>query len=266
MFFSFFKKRRRRKLLAEPFPEAWLDILQTNVGLYALLPPNLQEKLRDTLRIFIAEKDWEGCRGLEMTDEVKVTVAALASILLLGQEGFYFDNVQTILVYPAGYKARRRQGLGGGVYIESTNALLGEANHYTGPITLSWNQILLAAREPGHGENLVFHEFAHKIDMLTGYVDGTPPMPAELLERWEPVMRREYRRLVHAAEWGRKSFLDPYGATDEAEFFAVTTEAFFDDPLGLRADHPALYRLFSELYAVDPAAWFGGGDTDGEEG
>lgn len=257
MLFSWLKKRRRRKLLAEPFPPGWVAVLERNVALYSMLPAPLQEKMRQIVRVFLAEKDWEGCRGLEMTPEVQVTIAALASVLILGQDDFFFDNVQTILVYPRGYKARRRHGLSGSAYIEATEEMLGEAD-YNGPIILAWSEVQAAAREPGHGENLVFHEFAHKVDMLSGDADGTPPMPLELRGRWQQIVKEEYEELTRAVEWHRESFLDPYGATSECEFFAVTTEAFFDNPVELRENHPELYALFADFYRLEPARWFEG--------
>jgi Mlc titration factor MtfA (ptsG expression regulator) len=259
MFFSWLRKRRRRRILAEPFPDEWRGVLESNVVHYGLLPPELQEKLRGIIQVLVAEKDWAGCRGLAMTVEIKVTLAALAGILILGQDDFYFDNVLTVLVYPSGYRARRRHGLGGEAFIEGMEELEGEADP-NGPITLSWNSTLEAARQPGYGSNLVFHEFAHKVDMLAGEATGKPPMPRALEERWDAVMPRAYRNLVRAVEQRRKSFLDPYGATNEAEFFAVVTEAFFDDPLGLRAGHAELYEVFRELYRLDPATWFESGD------
>lgn len=257
MLFSWLRKRRRRKLLAEPFPQGWLQILHDDVGHYRLLPEHLQRKLRDTLRILVAEMDWEGVGGLEITDRVRVTIAAVASLLLLGQENFYFENVQSVLVTPAGYKSRRRYPLAGGAEIVATEELEGEAD-YNGPIKIAWPIALSAAHEPGYGENLVLHEFAHKIDMLSGTIDGTPPMPTKLLERWEPIMKEGYEELMQSVEWDRETFLDPYGATDEAEFFAVVTEAFFDDPRGLKEHHPELYQLFSDFYCLDPAEWFEG--------
>jgi len=255
MLFTWLKNRRRRKLLAEPFPVEWAEALQENVGHYALLPAALQERLRDIVRILIAEKEWVAARGLTLSDEMRVTVAAMAGILLLGQENFYFENVPTILLTPTGYKARRRHFLGGEASLVSDEELLGEAN-YAGHITVSWADALHAAREPGHGENLVFHEFAHKIDMLSGYADGTPPMPVKLMRRWQPLMKEEFEELIQAVEWDRETFLDSYGATDEGEFFAVLTEAFFDNPLGLRVHHAELYRLFVDFYGVNPAEWF----------
>jgi MtfA peptidase len=255
MLFAWLKKRRRRKILADPFPPAWQATLHDRVGHYAVLNNAERQKLRDAVQILIAEKDWEGCRGLELTDEIRVTIAALAAILILGFDDFYFDNVQTILVYPEEYVARQEHAIGGGLAMEEDSERLGEAQ-YRGPVILSWNTIHENARRPGYGENLVFHEFAHQLDMLNGAFDGTPNLPsAGLAERWAKIMDVEYRRLQRAERRHRDTLLDPYGATNPAEFFAVTTECFFDAPQAMDAEYPALYELFRDYYRQDPAKW-----------
>ncbi len=255
MLFSWLKKRRRRNLLAIPFPEAWLTILREHVGHYGLLADAEQQKLRDAVQIMIAEKDWEGCRGLELTDEVRVTIAALAAILILGFDDFYFDNVTTILVYPNEYVAKEERAIGGGATLEEESDRLGEA-HYRGPVILSWKEIHENALAPGYGSNLVFHEFAHQLDMLNGAVDGTPNLPtSELAERWAKSMDDEYRRLQRAERRHRETLLDPYGATNPAEFFAVAVECFFDSPRAMQAEYPPLYALFRDYFRQDPAAW-----------
>ncbi len=255
MLFSWWKNRRRRRILAETFPSAWLEILRTEVGHYHVLSQPDCAKLRDTIQIFIAEKDWEGCRGLEITDTVRVTVAALASVLILGLHDFYFENVQTILVYPSEYVVKQKHAIVGDLALHEESERLGEA-HSNGPIILSWDEVQANAREPGFGENLVFHEFAHKLDMRNGEFDGTPDMPTrDLAERWSRIMNDEFRRLQRAERNGRKTLIDPYGASDPAEFFAVVTECYFDAPQAMRAEHPVLYNLFREYYQQDPAAW-----------
>ncbi len=255
MLFAWLKRRRRRQLLAEPFPEAWMTTLNEVVGHYALLTESDQRKLRDITRILIAEKDWEGCRGLVLTDEIRVTVAALASILILGVDGFFFDNVQTLLVYPNAYVVKEERVIEGGATLEEESDRLGEA-HYNGPILLSWAEIRANAIEPGFGQNLVFHEFAHKLDMLNGAFDGTPKLPSrELADRWARIMDREYRALQKAERRRQETLLDPYGATDPAEFFAVATECFFDSPRAMRSEYPELYQLFCDYFCQDPAGW-----------
>ena len=255
MLFAWLKARRRRKILSDPFPPAWLTILRDEVRHYELLPEAGQTKLRDAVQILIAEKEWEGCRGQEVTDEVRVTVAALACILILGFDNFYFDNVKTILVYPDEFVVKQETALAGGATLEEESDRLGEA-HGRGPTIIAWAEVRDNALRPGHGLNLVFHEFAHQLDMLNGAFDGTPDLPTrELRDRWAELMNIEYRRLQRAEQRGRRTLLDPYGATDPAEFFAVTTECFFDAPHAMREEHPELYALFRDYYRQDPAAW-----------
>jgi Mlc titration factor MtfA (ptsG expression regulator) len=255
MLFSWLKKRRRRHLLAEAFPDAWLSTLQDRVGHYRVISDADQHKLCDAARILIAEKDWEGCRGLELTDDMRVTIAALAGILILGLSDYYFDNVQTILVYPNAYVVKEERAFAGGATIEGDSDRLGEA-HYRGPVILSWEETLANALQPGYGSNLVFHEFAHQLDMLNGAIDGTPNLQTNhLAERWARVMNREYRRLQAAESRGTETLLDPYGANDPAEFFAVATECFFDAPREMSREYPELYELFREYFHQDPATW-----------
>jgi Mlc titration factor MtfA (ptsG expression regulator) len=255
MLFSWLRNRRRRSLLAEPFPATWLTTLHEHVGHYELLPASAQKKLRDAVQIMTAEKEWEGCRGLELTDDMRVTIAALAAILILGFDDFYFDNVATILVYPNEYVVKEERALAGGATLEGESDRLGEA-HYRGPIILSWSEICQNALAPGYGQNLAFHEFAHQLDMLNGAFDGTPSLPNdELAQRWADLMDKEFRRLQAAERRGRDTLLDPYGATDPAEFFAVVTECFFDAPRAMQREYPPLYQLFRDYYRQDPATW-----------
>jgi Mlc titration factor MtfA (ptsG expression regulator) len=254
MLFSWLRRRRRRKILARPFPPEWLGYLRKNVAHYQYLSEAEQAKLRDDLRIFIAEKYWEGCGGLHMTDEIKVTIAAQACLLLLNLEHNYYDRVLTILVYPHGYQVRGPEGGLGGAILEGTTDRLGEA-HYRGPVILAWDEVLADGRHPNRGQNLVFHEFAHQLDMLDGVIDGTPPLrDRNQARRWHDIMTTEYQRLIRASEQGRATLLDKYGTTDEAEFFAVATECFFDRPTAMAQRHPQLYDLLREYYRQDPAA------------
>jgi Mlc titration factor MtfA (ptsG expression regulator) len=252
MIFSWLQRKRRRALLASSFPDAWQTYLTQNVAHYTFLSTSEQAKLRDDLRIFITEKHWEGCGGLVMTDEIQVTIAALASILTLGFEDEHFERVQSVLVYPEAYVVPVDQPIGSHVTLQMLQDRLGEA-HYRGPVILSWNEVLAAAREPGLGTNIVFHEFAHQLDMLDGLVNGTPVLTSDdLADRWRRVMGREFE--AHRHNRHRNSLLDPYGATSEAEFFAVATECFFDRPPDLRHEHQDLYALLRDYFNQDPAA------------
>ncbi len=203
-----------------------------------------------TLRVIVAEKNWEGCGGLEITDEIKVVIAAQAALLLIGIEHDHHRRARTILVYPSTYKVPRREGEGIG---GDSSHVAGQA-WYRGPIILSWDAVEHGAWDPKDGHNLVFHEFAHKLDMLDGYVNGTP----ELHERedyriWAKIMTEEYRALRDGSGKSRAQVLDRYGATNEAEFFAVATESFFEKSLQMEKRHPDLYALLRDYYRQDPA-------------
>jgi Mlc titration factor MtfA (ptsG expression regulator) len=256
MILSWLKQRRRSKLLAEPFPAQWRDYLNRNVAHYRYLTAREQARLREDVRIFVAEKHWEGCGGLVLTDEIKVTIAGQACLLVLGMEHNYFDRVASILVYPAGYVDPREAAGADGQVHAGGEARLGEA-WYRGPVILSWADVRAEGRDPSQGHNLVFHEFAHQLDMLDGVINGTPPLGSpEERARWREVMTAEYRRLIEACGAGRATLLDQYGATNEAEFFAVATECFFDRPAAMKQRHPQLYDLLRDYYHQDPAARF----------
>jgi Mlc titration factor MtfA (ptsG expression regulator) len=253
MIFPWLRSRRRRRILSQPFPAEWLHYLEENVVHYRFLSEGEKKKLRDDLRIVIAEKNWEGCGGLVMSDEIKVTIAAMACLLVIGMEHNYFDRVQSILVYPSAYVAPDVPERGSGIVDEVGQVRLGEA-WYRGPVVLAWDDVRAAGRIPHRGRNVVFHEFAHQLDMLDGVIDGTPPLEREEdVRRWHDVMTAEYDRLIRKAERGQTTLLDTYGATNEAEFFAVATECFFQRPTELAERHPRLYELLRDYFRQDPA-------------
>ena len=248
--FGWWKERRRRKLRTAPFPEAWLAHLEANVRHYGHLPPAQRARLREDLLVFVPEKTWVGCGGLEITDEIRVTVAGQACLLLLGaDEHHYFDAVKSILVYPDAF---RGQAADDDAYDGPT---FGEA-WSRGPVVLSWRHVRHGGEDPADGLNVVLHEFAHQLDALSGDLEGTPPLPHDALQRWRDVAERAYLRLVDQTEQGAVTLLDQYGATNRAEFFAVATECFFERPGAMSRQHPDLYDLFSEFYRLDPRAWF----------
>jgi MtfA peptidase len=252
MLFSWLKSNRRRTLLAEPFPSEWLSYLHKNVLHYSWLSEAEQARLRDDLRVFSAEKHWEGCGGLEINDEMKVTVAAHACLLILGLNIDCYNRVPTILIYPSGFQIPSKYD-GTDVIFEG-DAAIGQAV-YRGPVILSWEDVLAEGRDPGGGRNVVFHEFAHELDMLNGSIDGTPLLETdELTQRWQQVMTREFERLIAASDRGQATLLDDYGATNEGEFFAVATECFFNQPVEMQRRHRRLYELLREYYRQDPAA------------
>jgi len=253
------RERRRNKIREEPFPGEWLEILEKNVPHYASLSPDEQAKLRGDLRIFIVEKYWEGCAGLALTDEILVTVSAQACLLSLHLDNDYYPDVRSLFIYPHGYLAEQRSVGPAGVVTEGRIHRLGEA-WSTGPVVLSWDDARDGSLNPRDGRNVVFHEFAHQLDMADRRSDGMPRLPDdEAYRRWIDVVTAEYEALVRRSAAGRASVLDEYGVESYAEFFAVATEAFFERPLPLRARHQRLYELLRDYYQQDPAARMGMG-------
>ena len=252
LMFNWFRDRRRRRLLAERFPRDWLDILARNVPYYAWLPAAKQEQLRDDLRIFIAERQWFGCADLQITDEMRVTIAAQACLLTLNlRPKYYYERIKSVLVHPGPYRRAPRKWSG---FIDGA-VLLGEAWHRS-PIVLAWQSVLDGAADPHDGDNVVFHEFAHHLDGLDGDVNGTPPLDSrEQYRAWDAVTLAEYQRLVRAAREGKPSFLREYGATNQAEFFAVATESFFERGPAMLRELPELYGILRDFYQQETAKW-----------
>lgn len=250
--FGFFKRRRRDRLRAAPFPAAWLEIIEKNFPFYRGLPEADRRELQGHIRVFLAEKTFEGCGGLEITEEIRVTVAAQACLLLLHRETDYYPRLYSILVYPGAYMVRAVESLGGGFVLEGDQGRLGEAWR-DGVVVLAWDAVQAGAADMGDGENLVLHEFAHQLDHEDGSGDGAPILPRRSrYVAWARVLGAEYERLRQDSRRGRKSVLDEYGATKPAEFFAVATECFFEKPAQMRKKHPELYEELKEFYQQDP--------------
>jgi MtfA peptidase len=251
--FGLFKQRRRNRLRAAPFPLDWLTIIEKNVRFYACLPEADRLELRGLIQVFLAEKVFEGCGGLVLTDEIKVTIAAQACLLLLHRDTDIYPKLATVLVYPSAYIAKTIKPIGSGLALEGENVNLGES-WTNGIVVLSWDEIRAGASDFQDGRNLVLHEFAHQLDREDGAVDGTPL----LVERsqyvvWARVLNAEFERLKRESWMGRPTVLDEYGATDHAEFFAVATECFFEKPRVLEKRHPELYAELRSFYRQDPA-------------
>jgi MtfA peptidase len=255
LIFTWFKNRRRQKLQQQPFAPAWQELLERHVPHFDLLSEQEQSRLRGLVQVFVIEKNWEGCKGLEVTDEMKVTIAGQACLLLLGIEHDYYCNVQSIVIFPRQFVSMEKQNLDEfGVVHESNAASLGEAWE-NGPIILSWADSVAGGRNPNDGLNVVLHEFAHKLDLRNGIVNGLPPLDdRRQYARWAEVMRREYDTLVHRSQRRKATLLDDYGATNPGEFFAVSVECFFEKATQMRERHPDLYNVLSDYFNQDPAA------------
>lgn len=246
--FTWLKNRRRRRILAQPMPESWRQFLHKNVGWYALLTEPEKAKLERDLRVFLAEKHWEGCGGLKLTVEMQVTISGQACMLALAWTDYHFERVQTILVYPSAYRTKPN-----GADLDQPSIRSGEVLS-GGPVVLSWRDSLVDARGARDGRNVVLHEFAHVLDMENGAVDGVPLLDSLDQERaFHAVIHKELDALRRAVDQRRPTLLDPYGASNPSEFFAVATEAFFELAPLVRQRHPELYRLLADYYQQDPA-------------
>ena len=250
MVFSWLRNQRRMGLLSEPFPSGWRTFLQDNIRHYEHLDPRRRTTIEQVVQVLVAEKNWVGGAGFNVTDEMKITVAGQAAILVLGLEvPYYFDDVLSIIIYQGPYRNPMRPGFIPGA------TLRGEA-WYRGPIVLSWRDVLESGRNLSGGHNLVFHEFAHYLDGLDGEVDGDPPLAGrEQEQNWYRVTEAEYLRLVGHARRDEVALLDHYGATNRAEFFAVATECFFEQPQAMQREHEELYAALREFFRQDPARW-----------
>ena len=248
-----FKKRRRNRLANQQFPGEWQAIVERNVPFYKRLTAKDKKELQRHILIFIGEKRFEGCGGLEITDEIKVTIAAQACILLLHRKTDYYPGLSTILVYPQAYVARKTKYLAGGVVVEGPDIRLGESWH-RGSVVLSWDDVRRSATDIHDGHNVVFHEFAHQLDSSGAKRDGTPVLrDRSSYIAWARILQKDYKKLRRDVSYNRATLLNKYGATNPAEFFAVVTECFFEQPKELHKLHPELYAELKHFYQQDPA-------------
>lgn len=234
-------------------PDDWEAILQRSVAHWSLLDDDEREALGELTAGFLASKRFEAAQGFELTDEIRTVIAAQACLLLLGLDlGLRaYHDVRTIIVHPTTMTFRQEWHEGGAMVSEADLDLLGETSLY-GPVVIAWDAARRDARHPTRGHNVVLHEFAHKLDLLDAVVDGTPPLPdAAARNRWIEVCTNELQ-LLREGRGGH--LLDPYGATDPGEFFAVATEIFFSRPLDTEAEKPELYEVLRDFYRQDPAA------------
>ncbi len=256
MFFGWLKKRKAQEALSRPFPGDWVGFLEKNMVSWAFLSEAEQDHLKKMVQVFVAEKHWEGCGGLEMSEEIQVTIAGQACLLILELTHDLYRRVQSILVYPATVVTPEESFdalAHGHSFTRSSVPILGQA-FMRGPVVLVWDAVKRGGRDPKDGKNVVYHEFAHKLDMLDGSIDGTPVLDKGQYERWAKICSEAFNKLRLRAEAGKKSFLDDYGAIDEGEFFAVATEYFFERPKAMKRHESQLYDVLRDFYKQDPAA------------
>ena len=250
-----FGEWRRQRIRRQPFPAEWRQILRLRVPLFRGLPADLQLQLKKRIQVFLAEKPFIGCAGLTVTDEIRVTIAAQACLLVLNRPGECFANLRQVLVYPGPFVVDKLHADGSGVLEDRRQVLAGES-WTLGQVVLSWDDALAGAASPDDGRNVVIHEFAHQLDQENGRANGAPPMAGKARRaRWSSVLEAEFRTLQDDLHEDRPALFSAYGASDPAEFFAVVSEVFFEQPGPLAAAHGELYRVLSDFYRVDPAGW-----------
>jgi MtfA peptidase len=243
------RRARRRRIFAAPLSAVQARVLDEHVPLYGRLPPDLRAELAGRVQVFLAEKRFEGCGGLTVTDPMRRVIAAHACLLQLGRpRPDYYPTLLSILVYPRTYRVRVQTA----GHLESFEARAGESWR-RGEVVIAWDEALDGSRQPADGHNLILHEFAHQVDHAEGLTD-----PLALTStrgpagQWARVVNARYEELVAAVEADLPAPLDAYGATNPAEFFAVATEMFFERPADLREAMPDLYAELVRVYGLDP--------------
>ena len=250
----FYRNWRRQRQLATPFPDQWRQLLHDHVPLYRRLAPDQQQRLEQHVQLFLAEKDYYGCDGFEVDDRVRVTIAGHACLLILARPFSDYDDIRSILVYPDVYRVQAEEDDGLVVSVDE-EIRAGEASS-RGQVVLAWAECEDDARYPDEPHNVILHEFAHQLDYLDGTADGAPPLSGHQADQWLRTMSEAYEHLQQSLQHETHSWLDPYGASQPAEFFAVLTEAFYQQPQELRASQPAVYSVLCDFYRIDPITLF----------
>jgi hypothetical protein len=238
--FGIFKSHRRKKLYERPLPDAWDELLHDHFSFIAELPDDERELFYRHLKLFLWEKDWFGTHGLEVTDEMKLVISASAARLARKLPVEVYDRVKEIGVYPKGFKPPH----------DDEFHAAGMAHDF-GTVVFSWDAVKEGIAIPNDGQDTALHEFAHMLDLNDGVFDGTPKLHTYRdYAPWVDVLSDHFDRLQDNPD--RYDIIDEYGATNEAEFFAVATEFFFEKPETLKRDAPDLYEELRKYYKVDP--------------
>jgi len=249
-----FRKRKRARLRETPLTNEQWAMIDRRVPLVRKMSEEDRRQLGGIIQILLHEKRYEGCGGLEITDEIRVVIAAQAAILLLNRETRYYPTLKSILVYPDRYFAPTKQRMPDGTIVEGPQVRLGES-WLRGSIVLSWSDVVRGGSDFNDGRNVVYHEFAHQLDGEDGAMNGAPSFEGSMCFRdWARVLGAEYEQLTQQVHRGYRELLDPYGATNPPEFFAVATELFFERPSAMKLRYPELYDQLACFYAQDPSA------------
>lgn len=254
VFKPLYVKRKRDDIQKKPFPEEWGKILTQHFPQYHKLPVPLREELKNKVKVFIHEKKFHGCQELQVTEKMKVLIAAQACMLLLKRKTNFYPKLTTVIIYPSAYVSKDFTSQGG-VLTRSNQPIFGESWN-SGELVLSWDSSVHGAANMFDGKNVVYHEFAHQLDQEDGTADGAPILESRsTYASWAMVLGEEYETLIRKKKRHKKTVLRKYGATHPAEFFAVATEAFFEKPRQLNKKHPELYEELKNYYKISPLEW-----------
>ena len=246
---------RDRWIRNKPFPQPWLDTLQSRLPPYSSLSKAEQRRLQQLIQLFVARKRFYGCGGLVITDEIRVTIAAEACLLLLNQGWSVYPKLFSVLVYPSAFRVDREQMRDDGTISRANHNMLGES-WSNGKVILSWDDVEAGVSDFTDGHNVVLHEFAHQLDSASGSTNGAPPLRRNSYKSWATVFSHNFENLQRRCLDNQETVLDPYGASNPAEFFAVATETFFEKPQQLYKKRRELYEQLSQYYQLDPRQWY----------
>jgi Mlc titration factor MtfA (ptsG expression regulator) len=241
--------RRRRILDKHRIDDALWQASTSRLDFIQRLSPEELSRLREIALLFLAEKEFAGAHGLEVTDTMRISIAAQACLPILELGLDWYSGWRGIVVYPGDFRVKRTEVDEDGVVHEWDDDLAGEAMP-GGPVVLSWDA---AAHDPAI--NVVIHEFAHKLDMRSGEANGVPPLhPGMDYRAWQAAFKEAYEGFCDAVDRGKDTWLDPYAAEHPSEFFAVVSEAFFREAHETQRRYPDVYDQLKLFYRQDPAA------------
>lgn len=247
-------RRWRRQRIVEarrPSPHDW-EAATAGLPVLSGLSPAERARLQELAVLFLHAKSLEPVAGLELTEPMRLRIAALAALPVLGLDIDYYRGFYSVVIYPGSFRARHEHWEEDGTVHQVEQELAGEAWE-RGPVILSWEEVEASLELDGF--NVVIHECAHKLDMLTGATNGLPPLHRGMQVRaWSEAFGAAYENLQRRAQAGEQTELDPYAAESPAEFFAVASEAFFELPHLLREVYPAVYEQLLAFYRQDPAS------------
>lgn len=250
-----YPRYRRKKIDASPFPAPWLQILRRSLPIYKTMWPDQQRELGQLIKRFVDNKQFIGCAGQSIDDEVRITIAAHACLLLLNRPSHEYQDLRTVLVYPSGFKVKHDKHDEFGLVTKGEHFLIGES-WSNGKVILAWDSVQQSVRNFADGQNVVLHEFAHQLDHESGVTNGAPLLYNKgAYGDWARIFSSEFMQLQQATIAQDQTLIDTYGASNPAEFFAVVTETFYERPHDLAARHAELFDELKSYYRVDPREW-----------